>query len=184
MSDEDRIQRLDAAADAFLANEDARAARTASVIASAQRKQAPAGWYPDPKMVDTRRYWDGEKWTDLRAPAAAPSRNNPGTVKRIAWAISLIFLIPVAMLTFSGPTVAGESCGSWISPKFTDVEVSMREADLAISGGSLMDRAQLHAVARECNDTINTHQLIAFILLGLAVGSRVAIPLVARALRD
>jgi hypothetical protein len=31
---------------------------------------APAGWYPDPDQVDTQRYWDGEGWTDQRAPLA------------------------------------------------------------------------------------------------------------------
>lgn len=29
----------------------------------------PAGWYPDPEMADTVRYWDGSAWTDHRAPA-------------------------------------------------------------------------------------------------------------------
>jgi len=36
----------------------------------------PAGSYSDPEMVDTVRYWDGEKWTDRWAPAgqaAAPA---------------------------------------------------------------------------------------------------------------
>lgn len=30
----------------------------------------PAGWYPDPDMVGTQRYWDGRKWTDHAAPLA------------------------------------------------------------------------------------------------------------------
>lgn len=29
----------------------------------------PAGWYDDPEMVDTVRYFDGEFWTDQVAPA-------------------------------------------------------------------------------------------------------------------
>jgi hypothetical protein len=32
---------------------------------------APAGWYPDPTMADTRRYWDGKAWTDHIAPGSA-----------------------------------------------------------------------------------------------------------------
>jgi hypothetical protein len=28
----------------------------------------PAGWYVDPEMLDTQRYWDGRTWTDKRAP--------------------------------------------------------------------------------------------------------------------
>lgn len=49
----------------------------------------PAGWYPHPRMADTRRYWDGEKWTDHIAPggpvpspaltgAAAETRSSQG----------------------------------------------------------------------------------------------------------
>ncbi|MBU2693524.1 DUF2510 domain-containing protein [Pimelobacter sp. 30-1] len=30
----------------------------------------PPGWYPDPKMAGTQRYWDGEVWTDNVAPFA------------------------------------------------------------------------------------------------------------------
>jgi hypothetical protein len=30
---------------------------------------APPGWYPDPKMADTRRYWNGESWSEHVAPA-------------------------------------------------------------------------------------------------------------------
>ena len=26
------------------------------------------GWYPDPKMVNTLRYWDGTEWTQAVAP--------------------------------------------------------------------------------------------------------------------
>jgi hypothetical protein len=38
-----------------------------------------AGWYDDPEMVNTRRYWDGEKWTQHRQekPAATQARSTP-----------------------------------------------------------------------------------------------------------
>jgi hypothetical protein len=38
----------------------------------------PAGWYSDPEMVDTRRYWDGEAWTEHRAPPQAPKVEDNG----------------------------------------------------------------------------------------------------------
>lgn len=50
------------------------------------RPKAPAGWYDDPKLVNTRRYWDGAKWTEHRqekvpAPpvvaAAQPPADHP-----------------------------------------------------------------------------------------------------------
>lgn len=41
---------------------------------------APAGWYPDPSQTATQRYWDGENWTDQRAPLVPSSAAgaNPG----------------------------------------------------------------------------------------------------------
>jgi hypothetical protein len=36
----------------------------------------PPGWYPDPELVDTVRYWDGQAWTEHRAPAG---QSNPPT---------------------------------------------------------------------------------------------------------
>lgn len=41
----------------------------------------PAGWYPHPSMADTRRYWDGQRWTDHIAPADSttwPYSTEPG----------------------------------------------------------------------------------------------------------
>ncbi len=32
----------------------------------------PAGWYPDPEAQGQQRYWDGEAWTEHRAPLAQP----------------------------------------------------------------------------------------------------------------
>lgn len=40
---------------------------------------APAGWYRDPDQPETQRYWDGEQWTDQRAPLA--ERSSSGWVK-------------------------------------------------------------------------------------------------------
>ena len=36
----------------------------------------PAGWYPNPEDLSTRRYWDGSAWTDSTAPAD-PSLGTP-----------------------------------------------------------------------------------------------------------
>ena len=32
----------------------------------------PAGWYPDPSVPGTQRYWDGGAWTDHTAPRSMP----------------------------------------------------------------------------------------------------------------
>jgi hypothetical protein len=147
------------------------------------RKKPPAGWYPHPSMIDTRRYWDGDAWTDNIAPNAPPSRNTPHTIKRIAWAVALIFLAPLVVLTFMGTTVQGESCGNWISPEFSDTEVAIRRAQALVDGQGMLEVARITAVADECNDAVATQRLIAFVFGGLGIGSRVAIPLMASALR-
>lgn len=34
---------------------------------------APAGWYDDPSAPNTRRYWDGQQWTEQRTEKVAPA---------------------------------------------------------------------------------------------------------------
>lgn len=34
--------------------------------------QTPPGWYPDPHDPTSTRYWDGQQWTENRAPVAGP----------------------------------------------------------------------------------------------------------------
>ena len=47
----------------------------------ADSRNAQPGWYPHPSMANTRRYWNGEAWTDHIAPMDTPpplsSRPNP-----------------------------------------------------------------------------------------------------------
>jgi hypothetical protein len=45
---------------------------------------AAAGWYPDPELAHTQRYWNGAQWLDHRAPlgggpqpSRAPSHPQP-----------------------------------------------------------------------------------------------------------
>jgi len=36
----------------------------------------PAGWYPDPSDPNTRRYWDGVRWTENRSPMITKPETN------------------------------------------------------------------------------------------------------------
>ncbi|WP_418059863.1 DUF2510 domain-containing protein [Pimelobacter simplex] len=40
---------------------------------SAAAPQVAPGWYPDPQMTNTQRYWDGGRWTEHVAPLARPA---------------------------------------------------------------------------------------------------------------
>jgi Protein of unknown function (DUF2510) len=53
----------------------------------------PPGWYADPEQPETDRYWDGQAWTDRRAPLAEQGEAAPG------WALWVgylgAFLLPL-----------------------------------------------------------------------------------------
>lgn len=36
-----------------------------------------AGWYPDPEQHGQQRYWDGQQWTEHRAPLEAGGSGSP-----------------------------------------------------------------------------------------------------------
>lgn len=46
-------------------------------MSSIPQHMPPAGWYSDPEMVDTHRYWDGHKWTDHRQAVIASRGPQP-----------------------------------------------------------------------------------------------------------
>lgn len=172
--------------EAIKAAKAAKVARATAGASSAGTPSAAPGWYPDPEMAQTRRYWNGSAWTDHRAPAETirVSRNTPAAVRRIGWAVGFLFLIPVAFITFDEPSYGGEACGTWITPTFTDTEIAIRRSDIAIKGGGYVQEARLAAIASNCNESLATRRLIALILLGLGVGARIGIPLAANAMRD
>lgn len=75
-----------------------------------EKKKAPAGWYKDPKLVNTRRYWDGEKWTEHRQEVPPPSATTPAQFKSplssatvadketrtlFHWGIAMMILLPI-----------------------------------------------------------------------------------------
>ena len=56
----------------------------------------PPGWYPDPKMAGTQRYWDGARWTEHAAPmqvVAARPVGNDSTLETLGWVTAILFPI-------------------------------------------------------------------------------------------
>lgn len=163
--------------------EEKNAAAKAAQDAASGKRTAPAGWYPHPTMAATQRYWDGSAWTDNIAPANTTARREPvdeKKLKKVAWGISLAFLLPVVFITFlAPPTYGGETCGTWLDPTWTDLELSLRRI-----GAGMLEDARLTAIADRCNTTLSTHRLISLILIGLGIGTRFAVPAIVRAVRD
>lgn len=56
-----------------------------------------AGWYPDPVMADTRRYWDGSRWTDHIAPGVTPAPPRESDTVLVAGWICAVLFPPVGM---------------------------------------------------------------------------------------
>lgn len=58
------------------------------------KPQPTAGWYPDPKMVNTMRFWDGEKWsqqTQAMMLAPPPVQQSGGTLEVFGW-LGVVFV--------------------------------------------------------------------------------------------
>jgi len=67
-----------------------------------------ADWYPDPENSDQLRYWDGERWTDHRAPRVTGLRSLGDwlsaafstawkRIKSVAW-LWMVLQLPIAVL--------------------------------------------------------------------------------------
>ena len=62
----------------------------------------PAGWYPDPEMANTMRYWDGSNWSEHVAPGFAQAQAESEAVQRKknddlpVWGGVLGLLFPIA----------------------------------------------------------------------------------------
>jgi hypothetical protein len=63
------------------------------------KKKPAAGWYADPKLPVTRRYWDGEDWTEQRyvqhpkggmKPDALGAFDRPGGIIVMSLALATI----------------------------------------------------------------------------------------------
>jgi hypothetical protein len=78
----------------------------------------PAGWYADPDEPATRRYWDGEEWTDWTDQTYERDLNrNQGsrndTLVIVGWITAV--LIPIVGLILGIVVAArGDKRGTWV----------------------------------------------------------------------
>lgn len=89
------------------------------------------GWYDDPTMANTRRYWDGEQWTEHRAPeeqvtVAAGSSAGFWTITR-AVTVGILVAIAAVWIFYS---IAHSNDG---------LDCATENADRAMNGQALVD---------------------------------------------
>ncbi len=112
----------------------------------AMTQQMRAGWYPDPKMLDTIRYWDGENWTDSVAPvasvasrtspvSASPSTHTYETVAVILCVLGLLGLLGGMVMAGTAPSCLDYAGGSgfWDCRQDADRQ-EMTGSVLAVAG--------------------------------------------------
>jgi hypothetical protein len=80
-------------------------------------RPSPPGWYQDPAMGGSQRYWDGTRWTEHVAPPAASAP----PVQSMGLGYALAVLLPVVGLIYGlvkwrvgGPPVVVASIVAWI----------------------------------------------------------------------
>jgi type II secretory pathway pseudopilin PulG len=108
---------------------------------------APAGWYIDPDRIETQRYWDGQAWTDDRAPLYPGTGSTPPTMGQPLDATA-------ASTTTSTGRKSGLVIGLVVAVVLLTVGVGVLIALLAVTG-----RSTPSAVTRKAVDTLVTSDL-------------------------
>src|SRR5262245_27430836 len=71
----------------------------------------PAGWLPDPDNPSAaRRYWDGEQWTESRAPVEAEAsgpRNGMAVTAFVLGLVGAVIGLVIAVIAFPIPLMLG-----------------------------------------------------------------------------
>ena len=92
--------------------------------------KAKEGWYPHPSVPGTKRWWDGEKWTDhVRPPAAEADPElleKLNAISRHLRSLSVSIGIFV-FLSIVGGVIAGIAVGSAASHTANQIQKSYDE---------------------------------------------------------
>ena len=102
--------------------------RTLPTMTQEAPQSTPPGWYPDPRMTGTQRYWDGERWTDHVAPLAhSPAPASSGGVS--VWVIAGGILIAAIVLWFVYSVVTADNEADCILDNFDRAESGSPQKD-------------------------------------------------------
>lgn len=133
----------------------ARALTVLRMIAELPPNPPPAGWYVDPKMAGTQRYWDGVAWTDQVAPWSPPAAKTAqqsqlvvalvlaGSAVGLVMALQSASLLTGTGTLWTGAAIAsGASIAAWVMkaslPKWVRV-VAVVAAVLAVSNAAYVE---------------------------------------------
>ena len=98
----------------------------------------PAGWYDDPEHAGQHRYWDGDQWTEHRAPKEPPpAGGRPGSAWQVVpdtfsllgrcWRELVVLVVPVALLLVAGIVVLYLAFDAALSPGIGEILARITE---------------------------------------------------------
>ncbi len=115
----------------------------------------PPGWYPDPEQAWTWRWWDGSRWTELRAPQTgwAPHRDPhsfsawfedsfaafKAVTRRGGWLIALVWSAATALIGVFVVAVYTSAQGREIR-ELLDFDRTFRSSDTVLLTDAELDR--------------------------------------------
>ena len=130
---------------------------------------SPAGWYPDPQLAATQRFWDGNRWTEQVAPLPPPGQAaEKEKLDVLAIVLAVIPLIGVvaglvllmkhkprnggimiavgvtssfASRYWSGSSDPPSTCRAFLGPRGDRTRSSARNRDLRVPARPRADRA-------------------------------------------
>lgn len=111
---------------------------------------SPAAWHPDPEQAQTWRFWDGEKWTDDRAPMGKPRADSKADAARVAAVLAALALVALLAAPWysleiqqpNGTLISAAERTGWFSLSWVDAIVAVTAAIIAVTA-AVADRRNL-----------------------------------------
>jgi hypothetical protein len=74
---------------------------------SSGSRAVPAGWYPDPRHPEWRRYWDGARWTEQTDRPVAPAKPQLPKMNGLQLLFAYMAACTIPIVGFVAGTMAG-----------------------------------------------------------------------------